>query len=356
MKLVRTTSAALCMALVAGTPALAQNNGNSSGQTAPAAQQDSNLPSIDKIFADAVESVGGREKIDEIKTLHTVMTMSVMGSEITTVNKWSRDGGRFNSSTSPFGDSEMGSDGKVAWMKMDADRYVLMEETQAKQLDGQASMHMNLLDPNRMREDMESLEVVGQEQFGENTAYKIRFEPKDDQGGGFIYFDVRDGRPLGMTQTSDTPMGKQTTTITLTDWKTIEGVQFFHKMAIASPAMPGGSVEMKVSKLEVNALAEDAFELPEQVKELAASEEAEEGNNDDGGSADAGNSGDEIKLEDLAEAHQERAKLMVQQMQSNGKAAIDRMLPRLEQTLASMAEGDDKLTMQYVIQELKKVK
>ncbi len=354
MKRLNPTSLALCIVLAAGAPALAQNDGNSNGQTAPAVPQDSNLPSIDKIFADAVESVGGREKIDEIKTLHTVMTMSVMGSEITTVNKWSRDGGRFNSSTSPFGDSEMGSDGKVAWMKMDTDRYVLMEEVQAKQLDGQASMHMNLLDPNRMREEMESLEVVGQEQFGEKTGYKIRFEPKDDQGGGFIYFDVRDGRPLGMTQTSDTPMGKQTTTITLSDWKTIEGVQFFHKMTIASPAMPGGSVEMNVSKLEVNALADDAFELPEQVKELAANEDAEEGNgNDDGGSADASN---EIKLEDLAEAHQERAKLMVQQMQANGKAAVDRMLPRLEQTLATMAEGDDKLTMQYVIQELKKTK
>ncbi|OAB63573.1 hypothetical protein AY599_11410 [Leptolyngbya valderiana BDU 20041] len=354
MQRLNSTSLALCLLLAAGAPALAQNSGSISQQATPSAKQDSNLPSIDKVLSSAVESIGGREKLEEIKNLHTVMTMSVMGSTITTENKWSREGGRFNSNQSPFGNSEMGTDGKVAWMKMPGDRYVIMEEEQAKQLDGQASLHMNLLDPKRMREDMETLEVVAQEEFNGNAAYKVRFVPKDNQGSGFMYFDARDGRPLGMTQTDETPMGKQTTTITLGDWKTIEGVQFFHKMTIESPNMPGGSVEMKVTKLEVNALDESTFELPEQVKELAASEEAGEGEGEgDQGSA---NAGDEIKLEDLAEAHQERARMMVEQMKSGGKEAIDRMMPRLEQTLESMPEGDDKLTMRYVIQELKKVK
>lgn len=352
MNRLNSTSLALCFLLVAGAPVIAQNSGNSNGQAAPAVQQDGNLPSIDKVFADAVESVGGREKIAEIKTLHTVMTMTVMGSTITTVNKWSRDGGRYNSNESPFGNSEMGSDGKVAWMKMEEDRYVILEGAQAQQLNEQASRHINLLDPNRMRDDMEKLEVVGREPFGETPAFKVLFEPKDSQDGGFMFFDVRDGRPLGMTQTSETPMGSQTTTVTLGDWKTIEGVQFFHKMTIESPSIPGGSVEMKVTKLEVNALGEDAFELPKQVKELSANEGNDAGNTD-GGTADAGN---EIKLEDLAESHQERARLMIEQLKSRGREAVDRMLPNLEQTLASLPDGDDQLTMRYVIQELKKTK
>ncbi|MEQ8316825.1 MAG: hypothetical protein RIE77_13200 [Phycisphaerales bacterium] len=351
MKRHNPTSLALCVLLVAGAPTLAQNSGNAEGRATAAAQQDGDLPSIDKVFADAVESVGGRDKIDQIKSLHTVISMSVMGTTITAVSKWSHEGGRFNSNESPFGNSEMGTDGKVAWMKMDEDRYVILEEGQARELDEQASRHINLLDPKRMRPEMEKLEVVARERFGETEAYKVLFEPKDGEDGGFMYFDVRDGRPLGMTQTSESPMGSQTTTITLGDWKTIEGVQFFHKMTIESPSIPGGSVEMNVTKLEVNALGEDAFELPEPVKQLAASE-GEAGNTE----GDSGNAGGEIKLEDLPAVYQERARLMIDDLKARGKEAIDRRLPGMEQMLSSFPEGDDKLTMQYIIQELKKVK
>lgn len=354
MKLIVTAGLLLA---VAGAPALAQNNnnGNTEQPARPATQEQGGLPTVEQVSEKAVESIGGREALEKIKTIHTVMTMTVMGSTITMDNKWSREGGRFTSNQSPFGNSEMGTDGKTAWMKMPGDRYVIMDETQAEQLDGQASMHMNMLDPKAVRKNMDSMEVVGREEFAGKTATKVRFEPKDSEGHGFMYFDVRDGRPLGLMQTETTPMGDQTTTITLDDWRTVEGVQFFHIMKIESPAMPGGSVEMKVTKLEVNKLADSAFELPEQVKELAAAA-AEEGDEPEGEDAGNASAADEIKLEDLPEAYRERAKAMIEQMKAGGKEAVANTLQQLEGMMDSIPAGDDRKTLQYVIQELKKVK
>jgi outer membrane lipoprotein-sorting protein len=349
--------AGLVLAL-AGAPALSQNNnnGNSDQPAQPTVQAQGDLPSVDEVSERAVEAIGGREAMDKVKTLHTVMTMTVMGSTITMDNKWSREGGRFTANESPFGNSEMGTDGQTAWMKMPPDRYVLMDEAQAEQLDGQASMHINMLDPKVVRRNMDSMEVVGREEFAGQMAHKLRFEPKDSEGHGFMYFDVRDGRPLGLMQTEDTPMGEQTTTITLGDWKTVEGIQFFHTMKIESPAMPGGSVEMKVTKLEVNSLEDSAFALPEKVKELAAAAAEEEAEQPAEGDAGNGAATEEIKLEDLPETYRERAKTMVDQMKAGGKEAATRTIQQLEGMMDSMPEGDDKLTMQYVIQELKKVK
>lgn len=353
MHRLNTTSKALCVLLMAGSAAVAQNNNQGQPQqdNKPSAQQNQgDLPSLDKVFENAVESVGGKDKLEQIKSVHTVLTMTVMGTDIKMENKWGREGGRFSSNESPFGNSEMGSDGKVAWMKMPGDRYVLLDEQQADQLDSQASMHMNLLDPELMREDMEEMEVVAQEEFDGKAAYKVRFDPKESEGSGFMYFDMRDGRPLGMTQTEQTPMGQQTTTITLGDWKTIEGVQFFHLMKIESPAMPEGSVDMKITKLEVNKLGEDAFELPDEVKQLAANAE----NSEEAGGEGSADAGDEIKLEDLPETYRERARSMVEQMKAGGADAITRTLQQLEQMIDSVPEGDDKQTLRYVIQELKK--
>jgi|GEM_PF-1687067 len=339
------------MLAIAGAPALAQNSGNSAESTmaaAPANQE--GLPSVEELTEMVVKAIGGRENIDNVKTLHTVLTMSVGGMNITMDNKWSREGGRLTKSETPFGNTEMGSDGTTAWSRMPDGSYLILSDDQIEQLDGQASMHMSMVDPKELKKNMETMEVVGREEFNGRAALKVRFEPKASEDHGFMFFDASDGMPLGMRQTDATPMGEQTTTMTLGDWKTIQGVKFFHTMKVEAPGMPGGSAEMKVTTLEVNKLDEDVFALPAEVKELAANAGSSNEEGNEGGDADA------ITLEDLPEAYRDRAKATIDQMSMGGKQAINRSLPQLESALSSLPEGDDKLTLQYIIQELKKVK
>ena len=362
----RVLTAGLMLAF-AGSTALAQNNnqnnnnqggGNSPQQPKPAMQQaQEGMPTFDEIAEMAVKAIGGREALGKVKTLHTVMSMNVMGSDITMDSKWGREGGRISKTESPFGNTEMGSNGTTAWMKMPTPdgtgRFVLIDGMQAEQMDSQASMHMNILDPKLVADNMSSLEVVGKEEFDGRMAHKVRFVPKEEGGYGFMYFDANSGQPLGLQQTQEGPMGEETSTITLGEWKTVEGVKFFHKMTISAPSMPGGEIVMTVSKLEVNKLADDAFELPEKVKELAAEAEQDvEETDNTGGNENAG--ANDIKLEDLPESYRERASMMVQQIKAGGEESIKRSLEQFQQVLDALPEGDDKLTLQYVMQELKK--
>ncbi len=342
-------AAGLVLAL-AGIPAIAQNSGGNSQETKPAAGQ-ADLPSIERLTEMTVEAVGGRENIEKIKTLHTVMTMSVGGMNITMDNKWSRSGGRMAKSETPFGNSEMGSDGTTAWTKLPDGSYVILEGDQASQLDSQASMHMGMIDPKELKKNMETMEVTGREEFDGRMAYKVKFQPKASQGSGFMYFDVNNGMPLGMKQTESTPMGEQTTTMTLADWKTVEGVKFFHTMKVTAPGMPGGgSADMKVTTLEVNKLDESAFALPAQVKEMAAGS----GGSEDQGTEEA--AGDDIKLEDLPEASRDQIKQTIASIKQGGAQAIEAALQQYERALPQIPEGDMKLQLQYMIQELKKAK
>lgn len=346
---------------IAGSTAFAQNsNGNTQQETRPAEpamqQAQPGMPSFDEVAEKAVEFVGGREAIDKIDSLHSVFAMEFMGMEITIDSKWHREGGRLVQTQTPQGDSDMGTNGKTSWMAIPGptgeQRYMIVDGPQAEQIDSQASLHMNILDPRLVRKNMKSLEVVGQEEFAERMAYKVRFEPNEEEGHGFFFFDVSSGQPLGLQQS----VGQEMSTITLSEWKTVDGVKFFHKMVMKSPSAPGDEVVMNVQKMEVNKVEDDAFELPEQVKELVANAEEEE-EADNPGDADGGNANgnsSEITLEDLPEMYRDRVKTTIQQVKSGGQEKIDRDLPQFEQMLESMPEGDDKLALQYIIQELKK--
>ncbi|UYV11316.1 MAG: hypothetical protein NCW75_08360 [Phycisphaera sp.] len=345
-------TAGLMLAL-AGAPVFAQNN-NGNSETKPATQaSQEGLPSVDKLAEMTVEAVGGRENIEKVKTLHTVMSMSVQGMAITVESKWSRDGGRFTKSGSPFSNEMRGTDGTTAWMKVGQGSYMLIDGAQAEQLHDQASLHIEMLNPKKLSDRMESSEVVAREEFNGRMCYKVRFDSEDTEGERHVFFDASNGMPMGMSETEQTPMGKQSAKFTLGDWKTIDGVKFFHTMTIETPQLPDGSAEMKLTTLEVNTLDKDTFALPAEVKELVANADkpAEE---DTGGNEVA--SGDEIKLEDLPEAYRERTKMMLEQVKQAGKESIEVALQQYEQVLPNIPEGNDKLTLQYIIQELKKVK
>ena len=352
MNLRLTSSTALCVVLFAGSTAVAQNSGgNAIGQaeSAPAVAQDG-LPSLEKIIADAVKAIGGREAIDEVKTLHTIMSMEMMGTAITMENKWSREGGRWAKTDSPMGSMEMGSDGTTSWMKMPGAGYSIISGPQADQLDSQASLHIMMLDPQQIKQDMATMEVVGREEFDGRMAHVVRFEPKDTEGEGFMFFDANTGRVLGLRQTEQSPMGEQTTTMTFGEWKKVSGVEFFHVLKVQSPMMPGGPMDMNITSLKVNELDESAFALPEEVAALAAEDEGD----DNTPAQDDAVGSDEIALEDLPESYRDRAQQMITQIKAGGEQTISQSLQQFEELMPSLPEGDDKLTLQYIVQELKK--
>ena len=352
MNLRLTSSVALSVMLIAGSAAVAQNSGgNAVGQaeSAPVVAQDG-LPTLEQIIKDAVDAIGGRDAVDGIKTLHTIMAAEVEGMALSIESKWGRNGGRWVKNENPMVTQEMGTDGSTAWMKTPGGGYTVIGDEEAGQLNMQTSLHMMVLDPKQFRRDMAVVEVAGREEFEGRAAHVIRFKPVDLPGEGFLYFDANTGRVLGLKQTEQSLMGQQTTTMIFEDWKRVSDVDFFHLVKIQSPMMPGGTMEMAFTALKVNELDESAFALPEEVEAIVA-EGGADGNEPDLGNDEAS---DEIALEDLPESYRDRAQQMVTQIKAGGQQTIEQSLRQFEELMPSLPEGDDKLTLRYIVQELKK--
>ncbi|MEO1008908.1 MAG: hypothetical protein AAFX79_10085 [Planctomycetota bacterium] len=338
----RTTIAALtlCATLgVAGLPALAQNSVSASAQ----AQAD--LPKAAKLAEKAVEAVGGRSKLEKIKSLRVVMSMEAMGMQIEMDTAWARAGGRLvKMNMGGFGETSMGTDGTIAWgTNPITGEYMILPDEQAEQLNDQASMHMAMIDPIGMRdEELEKFETVGRESFRGVDSFKVLYVTKEGDSEGHMFYDAKTGMPVGFRQTEAGPMGQQTTTVAFEDWKAVEGVKFFHKAMVESAQMGPQPIAMTVKTLEANKLDASAFEPPAEVKEMAA-KQAEQS----GGAA-------EIDFNSLPPAKQQEAREQIAAIRGAGKDVARQAIESLERGMTYMPDGNDKLTLQYVVQELKK--
>ncbi len=330
-----TSSIVLAVAVAGGVhswsmPAMAQADGTVAA---------SDLPSPEKIMDAALKAVGGKEAVESIKSLHTVMSMDMMGMEITMDTKWSREGGRLHKMSMPMGEMLMGTDGKVKWKK-DPMGYALIEGEEAKQFDSQVDMFGFVLEPHRkMKENVKSIEVASKETFDGVACYRLHVVDDDDEASN-IFFEVESGLPRGLKHTVETEMGQMTSTVHFKDWQPEAGVKFFRAIKITTDNQMMPEMEMKVTKVIANKTESSEFALPDEVKKLAE---------------DAKNAppAEEVKLEDLPADQQAQVKQILDQMKQAGKDVIKQQLPQMEQG-ARYAPPEMQPMFKYLIQELKK--
>lgn len=299
------------------------------------------LPSLDEVIAGAIRAVGGRAAVDKVRTLHSVWEMDFGGQKMVNDTSWSRSGGRLAKMSTPMGEMERGTDGKLFWQKT-AFGYSLIEGKEAEEFEGQANLYMIVLEPEKLaKEESKSIEVAGKEVFDGRECYRVHYVDKSDDEGD-VFFEVATGLPIGMRQVNATPQGRQTTTVLLKDWKEEQGVKFFRKMEMAT----SGAVEMPMmsvatTALEVNTLDDSAFAAPDEVKRLAESAEAEPAAGD-------------IPLSDLTPEQQAQAKEMVDGLKAAGSADVVRSAMSSLEQAARYAPPADRKMYQYITQELKK--
>lgn len=302
------------------------------------------LPTVDEIVANAFKAVGGEAAAREVKTLHAVFEMEFGGQKVIQETSWSRDGGRIVKTSMPgMGEMVQGTDGKVAWRKTAAG-YSLLEDKEARQLDGQGNMYRMVLEPDHLTKDeAESVEVKGKETFTGKECYRVHFVNKEKQEGD-VFFDAESGLVVGSRQTNQTLRGSQTSTMTLADWKETAGVKFFRTINVETQGAGMGPMALKATTLEVNTLGAEAFALPDEVKNLAEGRQPEP----------SGSPAVEIKLSDLSPDMQTQATQMIDGVKQSGNASIvQSTITGLEQTIPSSPEPQKKM-LQYVVQELKK--
>ena len=295
-------------------------------------------PTLEEIFAACVEGAGGREAVDGVKSLHTVTSLTMADQPPVTMEQWwSREGGRLVEIDTPFGKMTMGSDGETPWVGGPMG-YMLATEDQARQIDGQGGMLMSLIDPKTFgKNDLGEMAVAGRGSFAGRDCWKVKFTK--DETSGYVYFDTETGLPVG-SETRSEDAGAGQTTMTVSDWKAVKGVTFFHKAKIElTGAMPGGGT-MEITTLEVNTVKPETFALPADVQRLKSQS----------GSGGAG----EVKLEDLTAQQRAQAEAMIAKgKEGEGTAALSEMIQGIEGSLGLMPP-DQQVMFRYVVQELKK--
>lgn len=293
------------------------------------------LPTVETVLNKSVKAVGGREALDKIKSLHTVMKMNAQGMDMEMDCSWSRSGGRLVTMKMPMGEMSVGTDGTTAWTNNLMTGYSLATETSKGQLK-LAAMMMTVVDPTCMdKEERAGVKVVGKEQFQGKECYKLSSPKTATDEASFMFFDAESGMPMGSIQ--ETGKGS----MVLGDWKKIDGVLFFHSMKMEGAGKRGEmNGELKITTIEVNKPDESAFALPEAVKKLAAEKKTDA-------------AAPEIKLEDLSSADQKEAKNMTQSL-----VAMDtKMLKQMESSMGMGIDhmpADKKPLVKFYLQEIRK--
>lgn len=232
-------------------------------------------PTMDQLLEKAIEAMGGKTAIDSIKTLHVASEMAAPAGTMTGEVFWARPNHVIVRRNMPqMGDIEMGTDGKIGWINHPMLGYQLVTTPQeVKQIRNQA-LHVRILKLNQTV-DEQAEEVLGitDAEFGGTKAYELKIKERegDKERTNSIYFDTNSGLILGMHVTGETA---NPSTVWFKDWQSVNNVQFFMTMVVDEGQ--GSETTITFSKISVNDTDLNVFAVPEQVKQKAAEEKADD--------------------------------------------------------------------------------
>lgn len=302
-------------------------------------------PTAEQIMAASVKGLGGREAIFKIKSLHTVMTMSAQGAELQLESFWSREGGRMSKTVLPQGEVLMASDGKVGWMKSPTG-YVLLDEKQTEDLNNQAGMFMNMLDPQKaLAERQGTAANAGKETFADKECWRVHIKRGDGKESD-MFFEVATSMPVGGVSAEKKGDVETKSKMLLGDWQEVQGVKFFHSMRIETIGQQTTAIEMKVTKVEINTLDAATFAMPEEVRKLADARPA--------ATAPAAAPAKVITLESMTPEQQKNAKEALDGMLKSGDVEKMKMMVKQLEPMLGMIPANERVSIEYAIQEVKK--
>ncbi len=257
--------AAWCAAVVSAVmtmPAVAQNN-----TAAPATDTStSKPPTAEELYDQFVEAMGGKEAVDSITSVHSTVHLASTGRELLLETNWRRDGA-FTIAYDMGGISNRaGSDGKTAWTFQSGSGFALVSEDRRPIVEERASLATMLL---TLEDRYESMRYIGRDNFHDTPAYRV--ELTDHQGQIRLAFYDRESKLLlGLRWTEDTPMGAKDVEMTFHDWQQHGPIRTWTRLVLTRFVR---EQVFTVTSIEFNNVPDEAFALPDEVRELAAKQQ-----------------------------------------------------------------------------------
>lgn len=215
-----------------------------------------------------VKSLGGRAKLEAVKTITTKASMLIpggpngeMNADLNLLQKSNKFSLVMNIAS--VGDIQQGSDGKHFWIIMPFQGERLMDDNEQALSKQQFSSPFPSLSWADNYDG--KIKLDGTEDVDDAKCYKVVFKPKDGKPLT-RFFDVKSGRLLKMNSIQSNPAGEMEVTIFPSDFKEVDGITIpFTQITQVN----GGDITMKTESVKFNVKIEDKqFEMPDAIKKL----------------------------------------------------------------------------------------
>lgn len=200
-----------------------------------------------KLVENYINALGGKDKLEAVKTIVTKMSMEVMGQKAG-MEMGQKDNTMFYSEMTMAGNlmQEQRYDGVKAKVAGMGQSQTITEGPQLESMKAQAVTFAQL----NYHTDDYTLTIKGVEDVEGEKAYKLEVE-KPDGKKDYEFYSVKTGLIIRNSSTQEGPGGQSATITTdLSDYQEVNGVMFPHTITV-NGAMPMPLV-MKVDSYEVN--------------------------------------------------------------------------------------------------------
>ena len=205
----------------------------------------------EKVIENYIAALGGKQKIEAVKTLNTEMSASVQGMNLTMKIVKTNSGKFFNEVAMPgMTISKTVINGDKGYSMMQGQKVVL-EGDKLKEAQQQADMFAEM----GYAKNGTKTKLLGIEDVDGTKAYAVEVENAAGKKST-AYFDTQSGLKLKESTSVDTPNGPFNTSVSYSDYREVEGIKVPYVMTINQGMM----IKAEVTKVEVNAeVADELF-------------------------------------------------------------------------------------------------
>lgn len=227
------------------------------------AQAPSVTPEARAIIARHLEARGGADALADLKSMHATGSLSMPAQGITgTVELWAArpDRMRLIAEIEGIGRLDSGFDGTHGWSVDPMMGPALLTGKQLEQTRFEAAFDGPFHDLARYA----SLTAAGTETFDGRPAHRVNAVTASGDASA-EYFDAETGLHAGSISTRETPMGTIDVTSFMRDYRRIGTALQAHQLV---QRMMGVEQVITINRVEVDAVADEAFQMPPAVKAL----------------------------------------------------------------------------------------
>jgi hypothetical protein len=221
------------------------------------------LPEAKDILARFAKEIGGEKAFAKIESQHLTGKCDMGAQGITgdlEVFAKRPDKLVIKITLPAVGDLLQGFDGKTGWSLNPITGPMVLEGKMLDQIREQARFDAVLHDPAEFK----SMQTLGKTQFEGKDCYKVKLVRKSGQES-IEYYDLETGLLSGSSEVQETPLGAISVTAVISDYKKFGEILFATRL---TQKMGPLAQVMSFEKMDLNSVADSAFDLPQQIKAL----------------------------------------------------------------------------------------